>query len=158
MKQRNRAYYAHVENNLGHILYKAGKYADARTHLDRARRIFSSLKDRGSATQVSDTQARVLLAEGRNEDAEKIARAAVRTLESGSRQSLLAEALTTHGAALARLGMREHTRQSLLRAMEVAYQAGALSNAGEAALTLLEELGEHLAADELQSVYGRALA
>jgi tetratricopeptide (TPR) repeat protein len=151
-------YCGYVENNLGFILYKAGKYADAHKHLDRARRIFTSLKDRGSVAQVSDTRARVLLAEGRNEDAEKTARAAVRALEGGGRQSLLAEALTTHGAALARLGMNEHARQSLLRAMEVAYQSGALSNAGEAALTLLEELGEHLAADELQSVYGRALA
>lgn len=151
-------YRAHVENNLGFILYKAGKFKEAHEHLDRARRIFSTLKDRGSVAQVNDTRARVLLAEGRNEDAEKVAHAAVRALESGGRQSILAEALTTHGAALARLGMHEHARQTLFRAMEVGYQAGALNNAGEAALTLIEELGEQLAADELQSVYGRALA
>ena len=149
-------FYALVENNLGFILYKAGKYAESHTHLDRARRIFNSLKDRGSVAQVDDTRARVLLAEGRNEDAEKLARAAVRTLESGGRQSVLAEALTTHGAALARLGMHEHARQALFRAMEVAYQAGASNHAGEAALTLIEDLGEQLSADELQSVYGRA--
>jgi tetratricopeptide (TPR) repeat protein len=152
------SYCAHVENNLGFILYKAGKYAEAHTHLDRARRIFSSLKDRGSAAQVNDTRARVLLAEGRNEDAEKVARASVRALESGGRQSVLAEALTTHGAALARLGMHEHAQQAFYRAMDVAYQAGALNDAGGAALTLIEELGEHLPSDELQSLFGRALA
>ena len=150
-------YCGHVENNLGFILFRAGKLAEAHEHLDRARRVFSGLKDRGSVAQVDDTRAQVLLAEGRNEDAEKVARIAVRVLESGDRQSVLAEALTTHGTALARLGMREHARQTLYRAMDVAYQAGALNDAGGAALTLIEELGEFLSADELRGVYGRAL-
>lgn len=149
-------YCALVENNLGYILFKAGKFAEAHEHLNRARRLFALLKDKGTAAQVDDTRAQVLLTEGRNEEAEKVARSAVRALENGGRLSLLAEALTTHGTALARLGLYEHARHALYRAMEMAYQSGALNDAGAAALTLIEELGGRLSANELQSAYVRA--
>ena len=149
-------YCALVENNLGFILFKAGKLKEAHEHLERARRLFSLLKDKGTAAQVDDTRARVLLTEGRNEEAERVARSAVRALENGGRQSLLAEALITQGIALARLGHHNHARRTLYRAMEVAYQSGTLNDAGEAALTLIEELGEHLSTDEMRNVYGRA--
>ena len=153
----HRPYCALVENNLGFLFFNAGRFAEAHEHLERARRLFLGLKDRGSVAQVDDTRARVLLAEGRHEEAERVARAAVVTLEKGGRQSLLAEALTTHGTALARLSLHEHARRTLYRAMDVAYQSGALNDAGTAALTTIEELGDHLPADELSAVYARAL-
>lgn len=149
-------YCALVANNLGFLFFKAHRLREAHEHLGRARRIFSALKDRGSVAQVDDTRARVLLAEGRDEEAEKVARAAVRALEKGGRLSLLAEALTTHGTALARLQLHDHARQTLYRAIEVAQQSGALNDAGLAALVLIEELGEHLETDELRTVYARA--
>ena len=62
------------------------------------------MKDRNAAAQVDETRARVYLKEKRNAEAEKVARASVRSLENSERQSLLAEALITHGIALARLG------------------------------------------------------
>jgi hypothetical protein len=61
-------------------------------------------------------------------------------LEQGGRQSLLAEALTTQATALARLGHHEQASLAFHRAIEVAYQSGALNDAGLAALALLEEL------------------
>jgi tetratricopeptide (TPR) repeat protein len=149
-------YRALVANNLGFLLFKAHRFRESHEQLERARRIFSSLKDRGTAAQVDDTRARVLLAEGRDDKAEKVARAAVHALERGGRQSLLAEALTTHGTALARLGLRDHARQTLYRAIDVAQQSGALNDAGLAALVLIEELGEHLETEELRTVYARA--
>jgi len=63
-----------------------------------------NLKDSGSIAQVDETRARVLLAQGRNVEAEKVIRSAVRTLEAGGEQALLAEVLTTQGTVLARLG------------------------------------------------------
>jgi len=84
------------------------------------------------------------------------ARAAVRVLEKGGRQSLLAEALTTHGIALARLALHDYAHQAFFHATEVTYQAGALNDAGMAALSAIEELGEHLTEDEMQTVYERA--
>lgn len=151
-------YCALVENNLGCLFFKAGKFKEAHEHLDRARHLFSTLKDKGSIAQVDDTRARALIAEGRNSEAEEVARAAVRVLEQGGRQSLLAEALTTHGTAQARLRHHELARLTFYRAIEVAHQSGALNDAGLAALTLLEEVGEQLSAEETQSVYGRAYA
>src|SRR6185295_6254541 len=100
----HRTYLANVENNLGFLLYKVNHCQDAHEHLDSARRIFTNLKDKSSVAQVDDTRARVFLKEKRDAEAEKVARSSVRVLENSDRQSLLAEALTTHGTALARLG------------------------------------------------------
>jgi two-component system response regulator HydG len=148
-------YRAVVENNLGYLFSTTGKFAEAHEHLDRAHLLFSSLKDIHAA-QVDDTRSRVLLAQKRNAEAEKLSRAAVRTLEKGDEQSVLAEALTTHGVALARLGRYEEARLTLGRAMEVASQAGDNEGAGVAALTVIEELSERLNANELTNLYERA--
>jgi transcriptional regulator with PAS, ATPase and Fis domain len=68
----------------------------------------------------------------------------------------LAEALATHGTALARLGHYEPARSTLHRAVEVADQAGSLNLLGQAALTMIEELGERLTIAEMHSIYDRA--
>jgi len=96
---QHRCYLANVENNLGFLLYKVNQFEDAHEHLNRARRIFTSLKDRIALAQVDETRARVFLKEKRDADAERAARSSVRTLESSDRPSLLAEALKRHGMA-----------------------------------------------------------
>ncbi|MBC7933011.1 MAG: tetratricopeptide repeat protein, partial [Rubrivivax sp.] len=95
-------YCALVENNLGFLFQTIGKYGEAHEHLTRARTLFVRLKDVGSVAQVDETRARVQIAEGRLEEAERSAHAAVRGLETGGEQALLAEALATRGVALAR--------------------------------------------------------
>jgi tetratricopeptide (TPR) repeat protein len=152
----HKSYRANVENNLGFLYFKANKFTEAHEHLDRARRLLVSLKDSGTVAQVDETRARVFLAEGRKTEAEQAASAAVNTLGQGGRQSLLAEALITHGTALARLKHYDFARATFLRAMEVAHQSGALNDAGLAALTMLEELSGNLDIDEMQTVYERA--
>jgi tetratricopeptide (TPR) repeat protein len=149
-------YCALVENNLGFLFFTAHRFKEAHEHLAHARRIFATLKDKGSVAQVDDTRAHVLLAEGRNEEAERVARSAIALLEKGGRQSLLAEALTTHGIALARLSLYDYARRAFFRAMDIAQQTGALNDAGTAALTIIEELGEQLATEEIQTIYARA--
>ena len=147
---------ARNENNLGFLYYKAARFNEAHQHLDRARRLFISLRESGNVAQVDETRARALLAQGRNAEAERVARLAVRTLEKGDEKCVLAEALTTHGTALARLGHYEQARSTLQRAIEVADQAGSLDRAGQAALTMIEELGDYLTAAEMHSTYDRA--
>jgi transcriptional regulator with PAS, ATPase and Fis domain len=149
-------YRAAVENNLGSLLFITGKFTEAYEHLDRAHLLFASLKDSTHMAQVDDTRARVFLAQKRNAEAEKISRAAVRTLDKGGEQSLLAESLTTHGVALARLGRYEESRLTLDRAIEVAFLAGDNEGAGVAALTIIEELKERLSANEMINLYERA--
>lgn len=116
-------YRARNENNLGFLYLKATRFSEAHEHLGRARRLFISLKESGSVAQVDETRARALLAQGRYAEAERIARSAVRTLEKGDERFVLAEALATHGTALARLGHHEQARSTLQRAVEVAHQA-----------------------------------
>ncbi|HZT61262.1 MAG TPA: response regulator [Pyrinomonadaceae bacterium] len=132
------------------------KFAEAHRHLDRAQALFTSMKDSVHTAQVDDTRAKVLLAEGRVVEAEKIVRCAVQVLERGGEQSLLAEALTTHGVLLARTGNYAPARETLQRATEVAQTAGDSEAAGLAALTILEELAEHVETDDLSATYDRA--
>jgi CheY-like chemotaxis protein len=152
----HRRYQACVENNLGMLFRTVGKFKEAHEHLDRAQALMTSLKDSVHLAQVDETRARVFLAEGRAGEAERLVRAAARVLERGGEQSLLAEALTTRGTALARLGRYEEARAALGRAEEVAGLAGDSEGAGQAALTLIEEMGERLELNDLGDTYERA--
>lgn len=145
-----------VENNLGYLFLTVSKFVEAHRHLDTARRLFARLGDGTRAAQVDETRARALLAEGRVAEAEAVARAAVRALEGSDESALLAEALTGHGAALARLGRTDEARAALDRARESAELAGNDEAAGLAELTLLEELFNSLAPHETCATYARA--
>lgn len=149
-------YQACVENNLGFLFGTIGKFVEAHEHLDRAQALFTRLNDSVHLAQVEDTRARVMLAEGTVARAEKIARAAVQMLENGGEQSLLAEALTTHGIALAQLGDPDQARAVFERAIMIAEQAGDSDNAGISALTLFEQLAEQLSDDEICQILERA--
>jgi len=125
---------------------------------DSARRIFTRLKDRNAAAQLDETRARVYLKEKRNA-AEKVARASVRSLENRERQSLLAEALITHGIALARLGRDSAALAAFQRAIAVSQLIGASNRAAEASFTAFLELGERLTvAEETRPICGRTLS
>jgi CheY-like chemotaxis protein len=149
-------YQACVENNLAMLFWKAHRVADAHERLDRAQMLFTRLKDSVHLAQVDETRARVLLGEGRVMDAEKVSRRAVRTLEKGDEQSLLAEALTTLGISLARLRHPEQARSALERAIDAAQQAGDVESAGNTALTMIEQLGSYLSNDDLSATVARA--
>jgi tetratricopeptide (TPR) repeat protein len=149
-------YCARVENSLGFLFSTIGRFEDAHKHIDQARHLFSGLEDKGSVAQVDDTRARVLLLEGHSAEAERVSRGAVETLERSGEQSLLAQSLTTHGAALARIARTPESRAALQRAVEVAAQAGDPESAGVASLTTIEELSRHLRASELLVAYEQA--
>src|SRR6266849_3512357 len=153
----NTRYLARVENNLGFLYFTIGQYKDAHKHLDRARQLFLSLRDVGTVAQVDDTRARTLLAEGRIVDAERVIRASVKTLERGDHQALLAEALTTYGVVLARLGNYTRARALLDDAIRIAETAGDMEGAGKAQLSVIEELSNQTSARELVSIYERSV-
>ena len=148
---------ARVENNLGYLFFTIARHKEAHTHLDRARQLFQKLKDVGAVAQVDETRARTLLAQGYITEAERVVRAAVRVLERGGQQAVLAEALATHGVALARLGNDLRARSLFERSATVAETAGDLEGAGRAKLSIIEELGEKIAAVELVSIYRSAI-
>jgi CheY-like chemotaxis protein len=147
---------ARVENNLGYLFFTVHRFKEAHLHLDRARMLFLEVGDVETAAQAEDTRARALLAEGRLREAERLARSAVQTLEKGDEQALLAEALTTYGIALARMGNHARSRALLQRAIEVAETAGDLEGAGRAHLSIIEEMGGQTSATELASIYQSA--
>ncbi|HEY0173451.1 MAG TPA: helix-turn-helix domain-containing protein [Pyrinomonadaceae bacterium] len=155
---RHERYVGRIENNLAFLLYKLGRYGDAHEHLDRAQTIFTRLRDAGSLAQVDETRARVLVAEQRYRDAERVLAGAVRTLEQGDEAALLAEALTVQGVVWARLWVYDSSIGVLRRAAELAEGVGALASAGQAVLALIEEHGAtwRLRPSEVYEAYVRA--
>jgi len=154
----HRRYRANVENNLGLIYFQINRCKEAHEHLDRARRTFASIKDKFSTAVVDETRARVFLKEKRYAEAEKAARASVRILERSDMQLPLAESLTTHGAALARLGNYGRALSTFLRAIDVSQQIGSVNHAAQAALTMTQEIRERLAVKESEGlISGRSL-
>jgi tetratricopeptide (TPR) repeat protein len=154
----NQRYQGRVENNLGYLYFTIGRYKDAHKHLDQARNLFSNMKDMLMVSSVDETRARVLLAENRPADAERLIRQAIRALERGGEQSLFAEALTTYGVVLARLGRHARSRELLERAMEVAEVAGDREGAARAKISVIEELTSQTSAEELAAEYQAAVS
>ncbi|MDT7543597.1 MAG: ubiquitin-protein ligase [Acidobacteriota bacterium] len=149
-------YRASAENNLGFLLYLVGRYDEAHKHLNHARILFLSVRDKGRIAQVDDVRARVLLAQSKTSEAERVIHDAVRTLEKGGEQALLAEALTTQGRVLAKLGNFVVSQSTLRRAADLAEQAGAVEDAGRALLTLIEDHSNLITERALLETYQRA--
>lgn len=107
---------------------------------------------------VDDTRARVFLAENRLADAERVIRQSIRTLERGGEQAALAEALTTYGVVLARLGRHARSRELLERAIEVAEIGGDPEGAARAKISIIEELSNQTPPSELAAEFEAAVA
>ncbi len=151
----NTVFRANVKNNVGFLLYKLSRFKEAHGYLEEARRLAVSIRNKVQAAEIDDTRAQVLIAEGRFKEAEVVAGHAVKALGKSGQQCLLADALITHGIALARLGRTEGAQFTFQRAIEVAQQVDALNKAGLAALSLIEEL-DHLPRETIHSAFHRA--
>ncbi|HEX8558802.1 MAG TPA: helix-turn-helix domain-containing protein [Pyrinomonadaceae bacterium] len=157
-KAGNDRYRAVGENNLANLLHKMGRHRQAHEHLDRAGAVLRRLDDAGLIAQVDETRASVFIAEKKYKEAERVITRAVKALEHGGAAALLAESLTTQGVVLARLGNVEASVNVLRRAVRAAEEGGAFSNAGLAALTLIEEHGARrtFPQTDLYELYQRA--
>lgn len=147
---------AAVENNLGFLFGTIGRLPEAHYHLDRAQALFTSLKDKVHLAQVDETRARIMLTEGRLVEAERLIGNAVGALENGSELSLLVEALVTQGVAQARLQDLGKAQATLRRAKEIAEVAGDAEGAGQATLSMIEQLGDYFSLDDLKTTVDQA--
>lgn len=152
----HRRFQARVENNVGFLFATLGRFSEAQQHLARARSLHLSVGDHGGAAGAEDTRAQAFLLEGKYDQAEKAARSAVRSLKRGGEQALLAEALTTHGKALARLKQSHIAKNTLDHAIEIAQTAGNPDRGGIAAVTAIEELNSYLSANAMEEYYRTA--
>lgn len=152
---KNSTFRASVKNNVGLILFNLSRFKEAHEYLEKARSLTLRLRDKLTTAQIDDTRAQVFIAQKKFKQAEAVARLAVRTLERSGHQCLLADALITHGIALARLKKADSAQFTLQRAIEVASQVGALNKAGIAALTLIEEV-DGLSTETLFAAYTQA--
>lgn len=152
---RNPVLQSEVKNNAGFLLSKLSRFKEAHEYLNTARRLTVNLRDKARTAMIDETRAQVLLAQGRLEEAEAVARKAVSGREKSGRSPLVTAALTTHGIILARLRRTGHAQFVLQRAIELAHQLGDYHRAGLAALSLIEEL-DPLPPATLHAAYQRA--
>jgi len=124
--------------------------------LNRSRALSVAIGDRAGVAGAEDSKAQAFLMERKYAEAEKAARSAVRSLRDGGEQAMLAEALTTHGKALARLNQAPIAQATLDQALEIAQNAGNPDRGGIAAITAIEELTTYLSTDALQDYYRTA--
>jgi len=152
----NLRYVAAVENNRGFLLLSLQRFTEAETHLERARSLFSNLADSVGCAQVDETLARLYLTCDDYDRAKCSIELAVNTLEGCGEETLLAEALTTQGLVLCRLGRRQDAKPILERARRVAERCGDREGAGRALLILIEEMCEQLPDDERREIGAQA--
>lgn len=152
----NLRYVAAVENNRGYLLLSLRRFEEAQTHLARARSLFHGLGDTIGCAQVDDTLAQVYLGAGNYQEAERAIELAVNTLEGSEEDALLAEALTTQGLILCRLGRRNEAKPIIERARRMAERCGDREGAGRALLILIEEMCDQLADDERREIGAQA--
>ena len=152
----NRRYTAIVENNQGYLLSTLRRFDEAQIHLAHARKLFEELEDQVRRAQVDETLAQLYLASEQYGLAQHSVSRAVETLETTGEGALLAEALTTHGLVLCRLGRRHEAKPILQRAQRVAERCGDYEGAGKPLLILIEEMCEQLGEDERQELGAHA--
>jgi len=143
---------------LASVATTEGKFEEAHQHLDHARRLLDSLEDVTGVAQVDESRACVFLKQGQVVEAERIVRSAVHTQEQSGRHALLAEALITHGRALARLENYGEALSAFRRAIQLSEHTGDRNRAAEAAFAVFQEMGQHLAIFEGEKfISGRTL-
>ena len=152
----NHRYTAIVENNHGYLLSSLKRFDEACRHLDTARKLFEMLNDNVRLAQVDETLAQVYLASERYDLAEHAINQSVDTLETSGEEAFLAEALTTRGIILCRLGRKHEAKPSFERAQRVAERCGDREGAGRALLILIEEMCDQLADDERREIGAQA--
>ena len=152
---RHTVFRAHVKNNVGYLLFKLSHFRKAHEYLDHARRLLVSVRDKVKIAQVDETRAQIFIAQQRYAEAEVAARNAVASFRKAGHERFLSEALVTEGIALARGARTVRAQASLQEAVDVAHRVGALNQAANAALTLIEEI-EQLRLDLLLNAYDKA--
>jgi len=152
----NLRYAAAVENNRGYLLLSLSRFQEAETHLERARTLFSRLHDSVGCAQVDETLAQLYLTSGKIAIANNAINLAVGALELSGEEALLAEALTTQGLVMCRLGRRQEAKPVLERARRVAERCGDREGAGRALLILIEEMCDQLPDDERREIGAQA--
>jgi tetratricopeptide (TPR) repeat protein len=138
----NTVFRGNVKNNVGFLLFKLGHFQAANNYLTEARRLAVNAKDRILVAQFDDSLAKLFIGTKQLKEAEAAARRSVNVLDKSGHNHTLAESLITYGIVLARLHKTDQSQFTFQRAIELAHDAGVLSTAGIAALTMIEELDD----------------
>jgi signal transduction histidine kinase/ActR/RegA family two-component response regulator len=152
----NHRYRAIVENNQGHLLSTLGRFDEACTHLDQARILFDLLHDHIRRAQVDETFAQLYLSSGKYDLAERSINLCAETLEVSGEDAFLAEALTTKGLVLCKLGRKNEAKPCFDHARRLSERSGDLHGAGRALLIMIEEMCDQLADDERREIGAQA--
>lgn len=125
-------YFFLIGNNSAHALAFLGRYDEAHASLDGA---FEAAERAGNADariNMTETRARVLMAEGRYREAQDLIAANLAATNEAEQRGLLAESLLCAGEIAIQLRGIEEARTSLLRSVEAAQHVGDTTTARRA--------------------------
>jgi tetratricopeptide (TPR) repeat protein len=151
----NTVFRGNVKNNVGFLLFKLGRFKAANDYLTAARRLAVNAKDKILVAQFDDSLAKLFIATNQLAEADAAARRSIDVLDKSGHSNTLADSLITYGIVLARLHQIDQAQFIFQRAIELAHSAGALSTAGIASLTMIEEI-DQLSAETLSQAYEQA--
>lgn len=137
------------------MLFTLGRFQAASNYLTEARRLAVNARDRILVAQFDDSLAKLFIGTKQLKEAEAAARRSVNVLDKSGHNHTLAESLITYGIVLARLHKTDQSQFTFQRAIELAHDAGVLSTAGIAAITMIEEIDD-LSAETLSHAYEQA--
>jgi tetratricopeptide (TPR) repeat protein len=146
------------QNNLGYMLIKLNQFMRAEIHLRLAQRMFVSFGDRVLGAQVNDSLARLYLAWGKTDLAVTLAGAAVKILEDGDEDVLLAEAITTLGMSFCSMNRVREGKTTLERAYRIAERCGDIEGAGRPLLVMADQLLDYCDVEECRELRFRLRA
>jgi tetratricopeptide (TPR) repeat protein len=143
-------------NNLAFLLLELKRYKEAHRQIRYASKLLREFHDEGLLAQVSETEARIYLAEGRYQEGMLVIKKAVSVLEKGDENALYADALIWEAILLSRLHYHNKSIKTLIEAVKIAEAAGALTNAGQGLIALIEEHHARITKRQLVQAYVRA--
>jgi signal transduction histidine kinase/ActR/RegA family two-component response regulator len=114
------------------------------------------LHDHIRRAQVDETFAQLYLSSGKYDLAERSINLCAETLEVSGEDAFLAEALTTKGLVLCKLGRKNEAKPCFDHARRLSERSGDLHGAGRALLIMIEEMCDQLADDERREIGAQA--
>lgn len=112
-------YLAQVKNNIGFLLYKIGRFEEAQEHIEKAQKLSLQIDDALQSAVFDESLARLYLAQGRVQEAERIINRSISILEKGDNKITLVETLITQSIIASRFGDTNLIRTNFRKFLEL---------------------------------------
>jgi hypothetical protein len=144
-----------LEIKLANALHQTKRNAASHQHLNKARRLATSIRDKSNTARVDQIQASLLLSEKKYLQSEALSKRAAHFFTRTNKPANASAAITLQAVALTHLKKPSRARYLFQQAFQIADQTNAAVEAGIALLSMIETLDD-LTSNELHTTYLQA--